>query len=159
MTTSPAEATRKALHTGGCQCGRVRYDLHSEPIAASICHCRMCQKAFGNYFAPFATVKVVDMSWVKSQPTVFMSSDIVERGFCGTCGTPLSFRFLDRQTISVSIGSLDQPGRIRPTVNIGTEARAAWLCEVLASDGTTTEERVPAERRALLTSRQHPDQA
>ena len=37
--------------TGGCQCGAVRYALMSEPTHASICHCRMCQKAFGNYFA------------------------------------------------------------------------------------------------------------
>ncbi len=42
--------------TGGCQCGAIRYALHDAPTGASICHCRMCQKAFGNYFAPLAGV-------------------------------------------------------------------------------------------------------
>ena len=38
--------------TGGCQCGAVRYALLEEPTGAHICHCRMCQKAFGSFFAP-----------------------------------------------------------------------------------------------------------
>jgi len=33
--------------TGGCQCGAVRYQLLTPPEHASICHCRMCQKASG----------------------------------------------------------------------------------------------------------------
>lgn len=159
MPTASTGPSRPVVHSGGCQCGRVRYELHAEPTHASICHCRMCQKAFGNYFAPFATIKVVDMSWTTVQPAVFMSSEIVERGFCSTCGTPLSFRFTDRQTISVSIGSLDAPDRIRPTQNIGTEGRLAWLSGMLAEGGSTTEARVTPERMALLVSRQHSDGA
>ena len=48
--------------TGGCQCGAVRYALKSEPTDSSICHCRMCQKAFGNYFAPLTGVPRADSS-------------------------------------------------------------------------------------------------
>ncbi len=40
--------------TGGCQCGAVRFACESLG-RASLCHCRMCQKAFGSYFAPLAT--------------------------------------------------------------------------------------------------------
>ena len=40
---------RDPAMTGGCR-GAVRYALLSEPTHASICHCSMCQKAFGNYF-------------------------------------------------------------------------------------------------------------
>jgi hypothetical protein len=149
--------TGAILHSGGCQCGRVRYAIHAEPVGASVCHCRMCQKAFGNFFAPFVTVKAGDLRWTKEAPTIFMSSEIVERGFCATCGTPLSFRFTDRDTISVSHGSLDRPERIRPTATIGVEGQLPWLHDVLLIDGTTTEARVPAERLAQLSSRQHPD--
>ena len=42
--------------TGGCQCGAVRYALHEQPTDPHICHCRMCQKAFGSFFAPLAGV-------------------------------------------------------------------------------------------------------
>lgn len=155
MSTSPTE--RPALHSGGCQCGRVRYALHAEPTSASICHCRMCQKAFGSFFAPFVTTQASDVSWTHGAPTLFQSSSLVERGFCRDCGTPLSFRFTDRSTISISHGSLDDPARIKPSSNIGEEARMPWLTDVIALHGSTTESRVPAERLALLQSRQHPD--
>lgn len=148
---------RAVLHSGGCQCGRVRYTIHAEPVAASVCHCRMCQKAFGNFFAPFVTVKGTDLRWAGESPSIFMSSEIVERGFCATCGTPLTFRFTDRETISVSHGSLDRPQRIRPTATLGVEAQLPWLHDVLRIDGTTTEARVSPDRLLRLISRQHPD--
>lgn len=157
MSTAPNTSSRPLALTGGCQCGHVRYALHAAPARASICHCRMCQKAFGNYFAPFATVEIADLTWTRSAPAVFHSSEIVERGFCRECGTPLSFRFLDRTTISISIGSLDEPDSVRPTMNIGTEGRAAWLGDLLCEGESRTEDRVPAERLAQLASLQHPD--
>ena len=51
---------RARVHTGGCQCGAVRYALLAEPYDPHICHCRMCQKAFGGPFAPFAVIDVMD---------------------------------------------------------------------------------------------------
>lgn len=87
---------RAPLHTGGCQCGAVRYALHSEPTDPHVCHCRMCQKAFGNAFAPLAGVALSDFAWVRGEPGIYRSSEVVERGFCRDCGTPLSFRYIDK---------------------------------------------------------------
>ena len=42
----------KELWQGGCQCGAVRYEYTVRPDNAGICHCRMCQKQFGNFFGP-----------------------------------------------------------------------------------------------------------
>ncbi|MET0640383.1 MAG: GFA family protein, partial [Hyphomicrobium sp.] len=44
------------LHTGGCQCGAVRFRVEGELGDASVCHCRMCQKAFGSFYAPLVTI-------------------------------------------------------------------------------------------------------
>ncbi len=38
----------EAPFTGGCQCGAVRFAV-GRLGRASICHCRMCQKAFGGF--------------------------------------------------------------------------------------------------------------
>ena len=46
----------KPIYTGGCQCGAIRFRVEGALHHASICHCRMCQKAFGSFYAPLATV-------------------------------------------------------------------------------------------------------
>lgn len=139
------------LHTGGCQCGAVRYALLSEPTEPSICHCRMCQKAFGSYIAPLAGVPMADLVWTRGEPGRFRSSDIVERGFCRVCGTPLFYRVLERDRISVSIGSLDAPNRVVPVLQYGVEAKSMSFESLhrLPSEGTSED--------YANTSRQHPD--
>ncbi|MGO4572282.1 GFA family protein [Microvirga sp. 2TAF3] len=145
----------KPTLTGGCQCGAVRYALASEPTGASICHCRMCQKAFGNYFAPLTGVPLKDLVWTKSEPGIFKSSEAVERGFCRDCGTPLSFRYVESNRISVSIGSLDDPGRVQPETQYGMESRLAAF-ETLHTLPETEDSATP-EELAKMASRQHPD--
>ena len=124
--------TRKAVHSGGCQCGALRYALYAEPSNPHICHCRMCQKAFGSFFAPLAIVPLADFAWTRGAPAIFLSSPVVERGFCAACGTPLTFRFLEEDQIDISIGSLDDPAAVRPREQVGVEARLAWFAELHA---------------------------
>jgi hypothetical protein len=151
--------SRKPVHTGGCQCGAVRYALYAEPTNPHVCHCRMCQKAFGNYFAPFAGVPPRDFAWLEGTPGVFKSSEAAERGFCRDCGTPLSFRYVDKDRISVSLGSLDDPSRVPPAKQYGMESRLACVATLASLPGTRTEDDVAPEAWARLASRQHPDRS
>ena len=73
------------VRKGGCQCGAVRFEVTGPLGQASICHCRMCQKAFGSPFALLVTVH--DLEWTRGEPKRFRSSNKVERGFCAECGT------------------------------------------------------------------------
>lgn len=149
--------TGDSLHTGGCQCGAVRYAFGSDPIDPHICHCRMCQKAFGGFFAPLAGVSLADLAWTRGSPSLFRSSNIAERGFCPACGTPLTFRYLASDMINVSIGSLDRPAEVRPGRQYGTESRLPWFGELAALPGTCTEDDLPADLRDREQSAQHPD--
>jgi hypothetical protein len=149
--------TRKPLHAGGCQCGAVRYALYAEPSNPHVCHCRMCQKASGGYFGAFAGVALADLAWERGTPGVFKSSQLAERGFCRDCGTPLSFRYVDRDRISVSLGSLDDPARVVPAKQFGLESRLPFVAAIAGLPGTRTEDDVPPERLAQYKSRQHPD--
>ena len=79
--------------TGGCQCGHVRYAITGPLHNPHICHCRMCQKAFGNYFAALVGAARENFRWSRGKPGVFRSSSIVSRFFCSTCGTPLAFAY------------------------------------------------------------------
>jgi len=145
--------------TGGCQCGAVRYALHEQPSDPHICHCRMCQKAFGSFFAPLTGVPLDKFEITRGELAIFMSSDQTERGFCRDCGTPLTFHYVDRPEIAVSIGSLDEPAKVRPGRQYGIEARMPWFGDLADLPGeTTTEEDVPTLAAAIAASNhQHPD--
>lgn len=150
-------AERAPVATGGCQCGKVRYALYAHPFNPHICHCRMCQKAFGSFFAPLAGNKLADFAWTRGEPGIFRSSEITERGFCRDCGTPLSCRYVTRDDIAVSIGSLDEPQKVMPKHQYGIESRMPWFGELAGLPGSTTEDDTPPEMMARLKSWQHPD--
>jgi hypothetical protein len=146
-----------APHTGGCQCGAIRYRITGELLDPHICHCRMCQKAFGSFFAPLVGAKPDGFEWTCGKPTVYRSSTYAERGFCPSCGTPLTYRAMGRDKISVSIGSLDEPERARPGRQYGVEGRMPWFHELADLPGSTTQNNIPAETMAGIKSNQHPD--
>jgi len=151
-----AEA-RQALHTGGCQCGAVRYALYAEPYGSHICHCRMCQKAFGAFYAPLTLIRYADFAWTRGAPAGFRSSPEVERGFCSACGTPLTFVHKGAAHLDISIGSLDRPELVKPEIQIGIESRMPWAVELPGLEERRTEQIMPAERLARIESFQHPD--
>jgi hypothetical protein len=121
--------------TGGCLCGKVRYRARTDSDEGYWCHCRMCQLAFGNW---------------EGEPTFFASSTFARRGFCGTCGTPLSFAYVDSKRIDVSVGSLDDPSVLHPVSHFAVESRiAAWHAEDgLPGDRLDTSEKLNARWKA-----------
>lgn len=132
-------------YTGGCLCGAIRYGFDVEPVDADICHCTMCQKATGGFFAPFMGVPTAELKWTKGEPRFFRSSAIAERSFCPECGTPLTFGYVDKPKISVSIGSLDDPAAVKPTFQYGIESRVPWFSELASLPGSRTEDDLPED--------------
>jgi hypothetical protein len=81
----------------------------------------------------------------------------VERGFCRDCGTPLTYSYLENDRISVSIGSLDDPARIKPEVQYGIESRIPAFEMLHTLPGERTEDGSSPEELKKMASRQHPD--
>jgi hypothetical protein len=112
---------------GGCQCGRVRYTAAIASDDAYLCHCRMCQRATGGVAAAFLQVPAGAVTW-DSGPDWYASSPIAHRPFCGACGTPLGFAFLDGEGMDLTVGSFDDPSRFVPVSHAGAESlHEAWL--------------------------------
>jgi hypothetical protein len=111
--------------SGACQCGAVRYRACAKGFDAYYCHCRMCQRAFGNVFATFFNVEKSLVTWQAGPPTYFESSKIARRGFCARCGTPISFEYHQSERMDLAVGSLDHPERMRPVSHCGVESRIA----------------------------------
>jgi hypothetical protein len=146
--------------SGGCQCGQVRYRADVKPETAHLCHCRMCQKAAGNYFMPLANAPKSSFV-VKGEISWFASSDPVRRGFCAKCGTPLIFESIGAAHLNVTLGSLDTPAAIMPVEQSGTEARMPWFDQLpnLRGEVSGASETDGGARLRLIerTSHQHPD--
>ena len=116
---------------GGCQCGAVAYTIDAGPAKSTVCHCRMCQRATGNAFAPLFEVMTTAINW-QGTPAIYASSDQVERGFCGQCGTPLFYRGAARDTTELMTGTLNSAFDYCPIANHGVESRQAWLATLLS---------------------------
>jgi hypothetical protein len=145
--------------SGGCQCGAVRYRFTQKPKGAHICHCRMCQKAFGAFYAPLVGGPKETFEVMRGAIALFKSSDLVERGFCRDCGTPLTFAHINGGWMSVSIGSLDNPEAFPPHDQHGTNSRIHWVNGLGdLPDVAPIEERAPESAAEIAaTNHQHPD--
>ncbi len=149
MTTSP--------YTGGCQCGAVRFRIDGPLANVSVCYCRMCQKSSGQLVGIYGATPLAAFTWTRGAPKVFRTSAAAERGFCGDCGTNLTFRYVDKPRISITIGSLDDPRRVEVSTQYGIEGKMPWFDHLLAMTGTKTEDEIPASDVPRYRSRQHPD--
>jgi hypothetical protein len=142
--------------SGGCQCGAVRYALLAVADTPCICHCRMCQKQTGNYFGAFAGIEEKHFEVTRGEVAYFRSSDIGDRGFCRDCGTPLVYRYTSVARVAVTLGSLDDPSRLKPIVQYGVESRMPWFSELAKLPATEADDRETCES-IRRSNRQHPD--
>ena len=123
--------------TGGCLCGEVRYRITAAPVEALYCHCRMCQRAHGAPVIAWLTVPLDAFAVTKGDPVAYRSSAKAFRHFCGSCGTPLTWREADNpRLVDISIASLDNPEALRRRCMFGPIAglpgsRAPTTCPVI----------------------------
>ena len=143
-------------HSGGCQCGAVRFKVEGPLGDASVCHCRMCQKAFGGFYAPLVSVRGATLTWTRGEPKRFRSSNAAQRGFCADCGTPLTYEAPDG--VALAIGAFDTPQSIAPKIQWGVEGKLPFVDHVheLPQEHTLSDP-VAAPFLVDLVSYQHPD--
>ena len=150
-----------AIYSGGCQCGAVRYRVDGALTSPHICHCRMCQKAAGNYFMPLANAPKTALTLTRGEMSWFHSSDPVRRGFCANCGSPLIFETVSAPHLNVVLGSLDDPSAVMPDAQYGLEAKMPWLSVLDTLPGAKTEDEAELDGIRIedirATNHQHPD--
>ncbi len=118
----------------------------------------MCQKAFGNVFAPLVSVDAARLAWTRAEPSRFQSSNLVRRGFCPSCGTPLTYEAPDG--VALAIGAFDHPDTIVPDIQYGMEGRIGWLDRLNTLPGCETLDDLDAAPFLdQVVSYQHPDEA
>ncbi|HZY73580.1 MAG TPA: GFA family protein [Edaphobacter sp.] len=122
---------------------------------ASICHCRMCQKAFGSFFGPLVTAYGV--RWTRGAPAWFQSSNKVRRGFCSRCGTPLAYDY-GASSLELAIGAFDNPELAAPTIQVNPADKLGFVDGLAELPMRRTGDSPEADAfKVGIVSYQHPD--
>jgi hypothetical protein len=88
----------------------------------------MCRRANAAPAVAWAMFTETQVRFTGSQPTMYQSSPPARRGFCGQCGTQLSFMAdYIPGLIDLTIGSFDQPELLPPSLHYWDSKRLPWV--------------------------------
>jgi hypothetical protein len=96
-----------AAYSGGCHCGRVRFNVRAELVAAIVCNCSICsKKGFIHLIVEPSDFDL--LSGADALVSYRFNTCVAEHKFCGTCGihpfyTPRS----DPDKVDVNVRCLD----------------------------------------------------
>ena len=116
--------------SGGCMCGAVRYEATGEPVGLAYCHCESCRRHSGAPVSALAGFKIDDIKFTKGERSLYASSEGVERGFCGACGTTLTWEGDGEELgmlVEIHLGTLDDPDGLAPKSHIHYRERVSWF--------------------------------
>ncbi|MGD9615731.1 MAG: GFA family protein [Alphaproteobacteria bacterium] len=120
----------KLPQTGGCQCGKLRYEITGEPRSVYTCHCLDCQRLTSSAFSLGIVVPETGFRLAGSEPRQLSrtadSGRVSVRLVCPecgswVCGTPRGGE------VRVRGGTLDDNSWLRPTRHIWTRRKQAWV--------------------------------
>jgi len=133
--------------TGGCLCGRVRFELAAPPLSAGYCHCTRCQRRTGGASSAQARIDGRAFRVLEGEELVRCwrhPDGGFEKCFCGECGSHLFSRNPDDPAqMSVRLGAFDTDPGIPLTWRQFVAYAATW--EPIPDDGI---ERFPESSRA-----------
>lgn len=117
---------------GGCACGGVRYALTAEPMFVHCCHCKDCQRQTGSAFVLNALIEANEVELRVGAPAPSRMPTDSGRPHdiwrCAGCGTAVWSTYGGVEAIRfVRVGTLDEPGAVRPDVHIYTRSKQPWL--------------------------------
>jgi hypothetical protein len=131
--------------TGHCLCGAVSIIVTAMQAEVDICHCAMCQRWGGAFYAGVKGETAVVTG--EEAVTVYRSSQWAERAFCSACGSNLWYRFLPTGNRSFLAGLFDLPEGFGIEQQIFIEEKPDWY-DIAQESPMLTGEQVIAEALA-----------
>jgi hypothetical protein len=122
--------TMKLPQTGGCQCGKIRYEITEAPQLVYTCNCTECQRLTGSAFSLGAIMSeaAFRVSGIEPRPLqrVADSGRVNTRFVCPECATWVYSAPRDGQ-MRFRAGTLDDTSWLQPTRHIWTRSKQPWV--------------------------------
>lgn len=117
--------------TGGCQCGRVRYEIGAVPTFFYLCHCTECQTQTSSAFGESLRCDPASVTVTGELATTrrVAESGTVRLGdFCPECGVRIQHRSEgDPGRLNIKAGTLDDASWLVPAGHIWTRSKQAFV--------------------------------
>ncbi|KAF3404760.1 hypothetical protein DPV78_002533 [Talaromyces pinophilus] len=122
---------------GQCNCGSIRVAFDEVPDGCILCYCDNCRRSGGlssvNFFLDESNIAVHDPNNVLRKYTDknTASGGVIERQFCGTCGSPiLSLVLADPGTVFVKASLLNVEDIPQPKKENFPHKKPQWMGEI-----------------------------
>lgn len=117
------------VYTGGCLCGRVRFQAVGPAANPHHCSCSQCRRHTGSASAPWVEFASDRVRWTGTQgrPATYRSSPHSSRAFCPHCGSSLG-AIDDAPTVALLLGSFDRidSPELQPRSHSFEDGKPAW---------------------------------
>lgn len=115
--------------TGGCHCGRIRYQVEGKAITHALCHCTDCRRHAGAPMVGWTMYAEDAVKVTKGQAKIYESSANGRRHFCGDCGTGVFFTnaVVLPGIIDIQSATYDDPEAVPPRAHIQVAERIRWM--------------------------------
>ncbi len=114
--------------TGACLCGSIRYEIfYAAGDVVDYCHCEQCRRASGAPVLAWLEVPPERFRITQGTARGFASSARAMRWFCADCGTQLYMTDNAGNSVGITLGTLDNPNSVRPTVHGWESERIPWF--------------------------------
>jgi hypothetical protein len=114
---------------GRCWCGAVEYAVADAFGYALNCHCSNCRRATGSAFKPFAGIQRDRFRITSGEDKLLILGDPDgdHDTRCKACGSLLFSVVREGAFVHVTMGTLVDAPRIRPTAHIFVGSKAPWF--------------------------------
>lgn len=128
--------TIRLPQAGGCQCGKIRYEIAAPPRQIYACHCTECQRATSSAFSIVIVVPGQSFTLFGTDLTSFERAAgggrTVTRWLCAKCGTWICGgddpRAMPPDTPCwIQAGTLDDASWVRPAAHYWVRSKQPWV--------------------------------
>jgi hypothetical protein len=116
------------MTTGHCFCRSIAFAFEGEPRWTLNCHCESCRRATSSPMATWISVPRTALRFTGGERSYYASSPGVRRGFCGRCGSPLTYENEQLpDEVHILAGALEEPDAARPSAHVFSEEQLTWF--------------------------------